>query len=496
MTDGTNVINLSLKNTSEPAKSISLYRNDDNTKAVITTTVTCNDNKDSCTMIAPANTIVNLNYDTKVISLASGKTDEQGNLITKDGYPEKDEYRDEDAIRNNKYIVIDEPRDFDGKAVLLWDCDGKICYNYSNFDDLSSQVAKTTYMDETTITNQNTNAGATTIKFSVHSREKFFAPYWKFQVLKDEIDAGTKKLDAYKGESGIDYPPLEEPSENNTYISYMNRGPKMIIYNEDFRGIKLADLESLNYYPSEWANAFNRRESYDISGTTKDNPTEILALLLQDNVTINALSTYNGFTIKSIEALDVPEGAVEVAKVDNKFNLIFHSNYFEKVVFKALDNEDHEYYFLVNRRTMDPGFNRIGHGEDAILEAEIFYDNHKTYEDYNVLGKIQYKNGSTKVIDLTITNYGDDGFGNAVDALEWDEDDPPFGDAIGKGIKRAKFTYTISDAELKTVDKIYINVEKAGSTGTTYAGNFAGSGKGNVIDMADWKLQLYGEDRV
>ena len=168
-------------------------------------------------------------------------------------------------------------------------------------------------------------------------------------------------------------------------------------------------------------------------------------------------------------------------------------------MFKALDNEDHEYYFLVNRRTMDPGFNRIGHGEDAILEAEIFYDNHKTYENYNVLGKIQYKNGTTKVIELTITNYGDDGFGNPIDALEWNEDDPPLNipaESRGKGIKRAKFIYKISDAELKTVDKIYINVENAGSTSTSYAGNFAGSGKGNVIDMANWKLQLYGEDRV
>lgn len=35
------------------------------------------------------------------------------------------------------------------------------------------------------------------------------------------------------------------------------------------------------------------------------------------------------------------------------------------------------------------------------------------------------------------------------------------------------------------VDKIYINVEMNGSTDSTYAGNYAGSGKGEIIDMTE-----------
>jgi hypothetical protein len=57
-------------------------------------------------------------------------------------------------------------------------------------------------------------------------------------------------------------------------------------------------------------------------------------------------------------------------------------------------------------------------------------------------------------------------------------------------MKRSNFVYSMSIDELKKVDKIYINVEFKGSTSTVFAGNFVGSGKGDVIDMKYWEDRL------
>ena len=128
LTAGTNVINVTLKN-SDPAVTSTIELKKHENEADLTPEVTCNTAKDSCTMVAPANTETKLVFETKHIDLATELKDDHGTRL--EGYrPE------EEPIRNTKTFKVDEPRDFDNKAVLLWDCDGKICYNYSLFQDV------------------------------------------------------------------------------------------------------------------------------------------------------------------------------------------------------------------------------------------------------------------------------------------------------------------------------------------------------------------------
>lgn len=472
LTAGTNVITVTLKN-SDPAVTSTIKLQNHQNSTDLTPTVTCNTENDSCTMVAPANTETKLVFNTKHIDLV--------------------DYRpEEEPIKNTKTFKVDEPREFDGKAALLWECNGKICYNYSLFQDIHVEEYGT-FIAANTITNENTNAGSSSIEFDVHSRVKFFAPYWKFLSRKADIDAAGANIDSFKGEGKIDVAPLNEPNENNAYVSYGNRGFKIIIYGEDYKGITIGELSGLEYYPADWVSWFKRRESFDISGTTKDTPVEMLGYVLQDRINIKKL-TYTDYTIESIEAIDVPTGAVVVNdKNDGSYDLVFNSNFYSKVEFKVTDSDGNEYFFVFNRRTTDPYIATEDGGPRAGIVAEVFYDNDLLYTDYTVLAKIQYKDGTTKVVELTGIPYGDDGFGHPVDVIEWDEEDPPIGgDDIpkGRGIKKTKYAYETTKAELKKVDKIYINVERTGSTQEYYTGNFAGSGKGDLIDMKYWEDRL------
>ena len=483
LTAGTNVINVTLKNFDSAVTSTIELKKHEN-EAALTPKVTCNTAKDSCTMVAPANTETKLVFETKHIDLATELKDDHGTRL--EGYrPE------EEPIRNTKTFKVDEPRDFDGKAALLWECDGKICYNYSEFQDVHVDEYGT-FIAANTIENENSNASSS-IKFDVHSRVKFFAPYWKFLSRKADIDAADANIDSFKGEGKIDVAPLNEPIENNAYVSYGNRAFKIIIYGEDYKGITIGKLSDLAYYPADWVSWFKRRESFDISGTTKDTPVEMLGYVLQDRINIKKLA-YTDYTIESIEPLDVPTGAVVVnSKDDGSYDLVFNSNFYSKVEFKVTDSDGNEHFFVFNRRTTDPYIATEDGGPRAGIVAEVFYDNDLSYTDYTVLAKIQYKDGTTKVVELTGIPYGDDGFGNPVDVIEWDEEHPPIdGDEIpkGRGIKKTKYAYETTKAELKKVDKIYINVERSGSTKNYYEGNFAGSGKGDVLDMKYWEDRL------
>ena len=130
-------------------------------------------------------------------------------------------------------------------------------------------------------------------------------------------------------------------------------------------------------------------------------------------------------------------------------------------------------------------------GNKSGIVVETFYDRAKSYSDLDVIAKIVSKDGSSKVVHLSAEKGIDDGLGNISDVYEVDEQ--TFGDQNqpkGKGMKRANFVYSMSKEDLKKVDKIYINVEFKGSTSTTFAGNFVGSGKGDIIEMKYWEDRL------
>ena len=281
--------------------------------------------------------------------------------------------------------------------------------------------------------------------------------------------------------------PVGEPQEKNAYVSYGDRNFKAVIYNDDYKGVSIGSLSDLHYYPTTWTNPFLRREQFDISGTTKDKPATIDAILLEDTINIKVLN-YNGFSIETLEALDVSEKAVEVSKDGDEWKIKFNSNFYDHVVFKATDSNNKVSYFQVKRTTVDPW---IRHGENnkPIIIADFYFDRTKSYSDYDLTAKIIYKDGSEKMVKLEAVKRIDDGMGNITEAYEVDEETPVDPDhnpeVHGKGLKHSVFEYELEEGEDQKIKTFYVYIENKGSTDKTYAGTVAGSGKGVKANLYD-----------
>ena len=434
-------------------------------------------------------------------------------------------------------LEVEEPGEhhepFDGKAYVIWSCGSGVCYHY--FDDIPDfDDGNSTFYKDTDVKADN-NAN---ISFDVHAEYKAWALADQFNNWKEaykaknnveEIDwahvdpediiseepprmdqweaqavaayqnnpeTGCRRpqegdpgdvweqfercVDAYYIAAGnlpfIRLQPLGEPEYNNAYVSYGDRNFKVVIYNSDYKGIAMGDLSKLHYYPSSWNDPFIKRDQFDISGTTKNNPTGIDSILLESTVMIRPLN-YNSFAIASIEALDVPEGAVEITKENNgDFRLVFSSNFYDNVVFKVTDTKGGVSYLQVKRYTIDGWINfKDNH---PYLTTDFYFDREKSYNDFDLTAKIVYKDGTTKNVTLTAANRIDDGLGNITNAYEVDEQS-----AGGKGLKKACFEYALSDGEDRTIKDVYLNAEYKGSTASNYAGAYVGSGEGTLANI-------------
>ena len=65
--------------------------------------------------------------------------------------------------------------------------------------------------------------------------------------------------------------PVGEPTYNNSYVSYGDRNFKVVIYNDNYKGVSIGSLDDLHYYPTTWVDPFLRRDQYDISAGTNVN---------------------------------------------------------------------------------------------------------------------------------------------------------------------------------------------------------------------------------
>lgn len=419
---------------------------------------------------------------------------------------------------------------FDGKAYLVWSCGNGICYHY--FDDIPSfEDGNSVFYKDTEITADNKNG----VTFDINAKYKGWyladtfikwqelyeiatgkelnwdtmnpelilgAPNQNMGAIEDAaIKAGKcvkpvqdapadehvafeNCINRYAAETNHEIwthelQPVGEPQYKNAYVSYGDRNFKVVIYNSNYKGVAIGSLEELSYYPAEWNNEFIKRDQYDISGTTKENPTTIDTILLEKVVKIKEINQ-NGFSITKIEALDVPTNAVDISKVDGEWRLEFKSNFYDNVVFKVTDSKGGESYLQIKRTTIDGWIKFVDN--KPVLNADFYFENKKTYKDFELTAIIEYKDGTEKNVKLEAVLGIDDGLGNVAPVYEVDEEHPVFGPA-GKGLKKACFQYKLNDGEDREIKRVYLNAEYKGSTETTYAGSYAGSGKGVLANI-------------
>ncbi len=409
---------------------------------------------------------------------------------------------------------------FDGKAYVAWSCGSGVCYHYfdniPDFDDGNS-----TFYKDTTITADNKDG----VTFDVDAEykgwytkegfEDWVADYElatghpvNWNTLDPEVILGEPEQNVGQYESGAiasgcqrppedahwsewntfescvnhyaatqgkiwtrQLKPVGEPQYTNAYVSYGDRNFKVVIYNSDYRGVQMGDLAQLNYYPEEWTNPFIKRDQFDISASTKEKPSPVTSILLEDTVMIKAIDV-NDFVIASIEPLDVPEDAVTVDKVNDEFRLVFSSNFYSNVVFKVTGTDGSVSYMQVKRFTIDAWFKFVDN--HPVLAAEFYFDKTKSYSDFDLTAKIVYRDGTIKNVKLDAFYGIDDGLGNITDDYEVES---------GKGLKKAEFHYDLEDGEDRLISKIYMNAEYKGSTDDNYAGAYVGSGEGELANI-------------
>ena len=453
------------------------FKNSSNHNNIEGLTLSCSSN--SCTFSIPGGVAPELVYSGSKLDITKGSSVvEPGGIVDE----ESELSIKEEAVTPPPTTPGTNEDTRDKEAVLVWSCGNKICYHlFENLDEHD----RIHYIDASTITDDNDSSK----KFDVHADTKFFASTTRFATKKAEIDGSnaattpTLNIENLKGEDGIDYRPVGEPTENNAYVSYADRNFKAIIYNNKFKALKMGNFSDLTYYPGKWNNELTRRESFDISDTTKANPVEFEMPLLESVFRLKA-DEFGGLTIKSITPLDVPEGAVTVKKVDSEYEFKFNSRFYNKVVFKLVDEDDKEYFFRINRQAMSIKVDG-DKVHDWTIYSDVYFDRNYNWDDLNITIKVVYKDGTSKLVEMENAKHIDDGLGNSKDIYENDEENPARTEwPVGRGLKRAVFKANFTNDEIKKIDKMYINIEYKSESNTFYAGNYAGSGKGEVIDFS------------
>ncbi|MEE3342924.1 MAG: hypothetical protein VZS44_02420 [Bacilli bacterium] len=420
---------------------------------------------------------------------------------------------------------------FDGRAVVLWSCGSGVCYHeFDNIPDFPN--GNSTFYKDSIVTADNKQ---NTI-FDVHAQYKGWYKTDEFNNWQElyeiatgnAIDWNTLNPELILGEpnqrineleqaaaetcgarpqensSSVErntyercihhyaaevehkiwthkLQPVGEPSEANAYVSFGDRNFKVVIYNDDYRGITTGDLSGLNYYPAHWNDPFLKIDQYDISNTTQSKPAKLESILLESTIKIDALN-YNGLEIASIEPLDVPEDAVTVTKNGNKFSIEFSSHFYDNVVFLVTDTHNEKYYIQVKRYTID-GYIRYDNERNIpVLAADFYFDRTKSYQDFIITAKIVYKDGSNENVTLNPISDFLDGLGNPVDGYEFDQENPDF-EFSGKGLKMSRFEFDLQQNADRNIKDVYLNAEYKGSDTYTYAGAYSGSGEGTLANI-------------
>lgn len=230
------------------------------------------------------------------------------------------------------------------------------------------------------------------------------------------------------------------------------------------------------YFPNFWDNVFFTN-TVDISGTTAENPAIYESFLLESTIHFGmAPNSVNAFT--GIRALNVTDGAVTITGDASKgYNIKFGSNFFDNVVFEIATANGNYYLEIV--RTAVKVRDNFGPGNtDDMVFANVFYDEKGSYSDYEVYATIHYKDGSTAMKKLTVSEITDDGFGNPVAPGTYEM-------TGGKGLKCANYGTTVS-GEIVGID---FNAVKSGSlSGDSYSGSYFGSEKGVYYDIETRKV--------
>lgn len=181
---------------------------------------------------------------------------------------------------------------------------------------------------------------------------------------------------------------------------------KLTIYNDvsnTYEGLQVGVPENYSYYPSFWDRVFHW-DIVDVSGTTVGKPGQYEAFLLERTLQLRCAENQISRNIVSIKPLNVPDKAVTVeqsAEDANVWNITYHSNYYDEVKFKITDSADQVYYLVLLR--VNVRLKGLMTDPEGVYAA-IYYPSNDSYQDYQMVLKVNYKDGTseTKVLQTPV----------------------------------------------------------------------------------------------
>lgn len=383
---------------------------------------------------------------------------------------------------------------FSGKVWFFWDCDAGFCSNLLTDINTTREVEDPetheltieydpNYVKATDVV--DTTSGKTPNISALNASGHFyftweasgtdvlsthdFATWTEFQEWFDNefhVGPDQSEEDYWRmKEFAID--PTGASSGANIISTNGDRVFRLTIYNSgSYYGVSNASQpDDLTYYPEFWDKGFFN-PAYDVSGTSLDSPAVIQAYLLEPKITLTSDPVSAPITRIEVASPNVPARAVTITKRDNAYDIVFNSNYYEKVIFKVTSGVK-TYYVAIARTVIVHDYER---------NPALFVPETDTRE-YDVLATYSWADGTEKTFALEEIGIGQGGKGLQVRVYALSEKDQGQVNFNPAGNPPASVSYT-------TAEK--------GSSITSYKGTLGGSGKGTrfKIDRGSFILDI------
>ena len=368
-------------------------------------------------------------------------------------------------------------------VTFAWNCDGNIC---ASADTISRFSERTVYKESRIYSDGGHEFNAAAASSYGKDKATFHPQFHIFSgtVIEEIRTKGTwEALDQTVNESRGDFV-IHYNNVDKAIHAFDpcggNDGPKSVVHNGD-RNFRLVvydegyvpvtfnvNPDNYTYYLGNWDSVFTN-PVYDVSGTTEAKPMDYTTYLLEDRL------SFSSDEITSVKALNVPDKAVTVQKVDNMYRITFNSNFYSKVTFELTNRNGKKHYLRINRKfvDVDTASNMNPRDERPAKEAyAVFtYPANKNYSDYDVIATITTDEGTTTKI-LTASN---------VKVMN-NEGRVEEGKTFEAGFNLKKSYYVLGMT--KDVKSVNITITNKDATkGNVYGGTFGGNGEGVELDL-------------
>ena len=293
---------------------------------------------------------------------------------------------------------------------------------------------------------------------------------------------------SYDAKRAFAIDPTGGKNGENSISTNGDRCFRATIYDETkYEGIIFGVSEDdYTYFLSSWDPAFINPE-LDISGTSKENPAFYEIYMLEPNLKFTLNNSRKVTNIKSIKPVDINKDAVTITENSGEYTIKFNSNFYNEVMFEVTGENNNKYYFVVYRTVGDIWENVFDpEAENLMVGVNLLYPDTDSYEDYQIIANITYKDGTFKTVEANnIKTYQDlynEGNGHMAYVNEWHD---------GKGLKGASYGIEITD---DVTDLYFTAIKKDALSSDNYGGTFAGAGQGFKFDrlkevLHDWSMR-------